>query len=101
MVRRWLDYARTFAPERVPSAPRVCARCGVICNAANLPSGPLAPAGARLVGPDLMQATLHSIREAYERWAPTYAPVPHNPLMSAEQQAMLAQWPELVGRRAL
>ena len=48
-----------------------------------------------------MQSPLHSIREAYERWAPTYAPVPHNPLMSAEQQDMLAQWPELEGRHAL
>jgi ubiquinone/menaquinone biosynthesis C-methylase UbiE len=48
-----------------------------------------------------MQPPVHSIREAYERWAPTYAPVPHNPLMSAEQQAMLAKWPELEGRRAL
>jgi len=39
--------------------------------------------------------------EAYERWAPTYAPVPHNPLMRAEQRAMLGRWPEVTGRRAL
>jgi ubiquinone/menaquinone biosynthesis C-methylase UbiE len=48
-----------------------------------------------------MQTPLHAIREAYERWAPTYAPVPHNPLMAVEQQAMLAQWPESVGKRVL
>jgi ubiquinone/menaquinone biosynthesis C-methylase UbiE len=39
--------------------------------------------------------------EAYERWAPTYAPAPHNPLMRAEQRAMLGRWPEVAGRRAL
>jgi malonyl-CoA O-methyltransferase len=40
-------------------------------------------------------------REAYERWAPIYPPVAHNPLMRAEQQAMLEQWPEVAGRRTL
>ena len=39
--------------------------------------------------------------EAYERWAPTYEPVPHNPLMRAEQAAMLGHWPQVAGRRAL
>lgn len=39
--------------------------------------------------------------EAYERWAPVYPPVAHNPLMRVEQQAMLAQWPEVAGRAAL
>jgi ubiquinone/menaquinone biosynthesis C-methylase UbiE len=39
--------------------------------------------------------------EAYERWAPTYAPVPHNPLMRAEQRAMLVRWPPVGGRHAL
>ena len=39
--------------------------------------------------------------EAYERWAPTYAPIPHNPLMRAEQTAMLGHWPQVAGRRAL
>jgi len=43
----------------------------------------------------------HPTLEAYERWAPTYSPVPHNPLMVAEQRAMLAHWPEVAGRRAL
>jgi ubiquinone/menaquinone biosynthesis C-methylase UbiE len=38
---------------------------------------------------------------AYERWAPLYPPVAHNPLMRAEQQAMLARWPATAGRRAL
>jgi len=38
---------------------------------------------------------------AYERWAPLYPPVPHNPLMRAEQAAMLSYWPEVAGRRVL
>jgi ubiquinone/menaquinone biosynthesis C-methylase UbiE len=38
---------------------------------------------------------------AYERWAPLYPPVPHNPLMRAEQQAMLQHWPVVAGSRAL
>ncbi len=38
---------------------------------------------------------------AYERWAPIYPPVAHNPLMRAEQQAMLAQWPDVAGRQTL
>jgi len=40
-------------------------------------------------------------REAYERWAPLYPPVAHNPLMRIEQQAMLEQWPDVAGCRAL
>jgi malonyl-CoA O-methyltransferase len=40
-------------------------------------------------------------REAYERWAPVYPPVAHNPLMRIEQQVMLEQWPEVAGRFAL
>jgi ubiquinone/menaquinone biosynthesis C-methylase UbiE len=39
--------------------------------------------------------------EAYERWAPIYPPVAHNPLMRAEEQAMLNQWPDTRGRRVL
>ena len=38
---------------------------------------------------------------AYERWAPLYPPVAHNPLMRAEQQAMLQHWPTVAGLRAL
>jgi ubiquinone/menaquinone biosynthesis C-methylase UbiE len=38
---------------------------------------------------------------AYEQWAPLYPPVAHNPLMRAEQEAMLAYWPMVEGRRAL
>jgi ubiquinone/menaquinone biosynthesis C-methylase UbiE len=38
---------------------------------------------------------------AYERWAPLYPPVPHNPLMRAEQQAMVERWPDVAGKRAL
>lgn len=48
-----------------------------------------------------MTAANHSTLAAYERWAPTYEAVPHNPLMRAEQHAMLAQWPQVAGRRAL
>jgi len=38
---------------------------------------------------------------AYERWAPLYPPIPHNPLMRAEQAAMVEHWPDVKGRRAL
>jgi SAM-dependent methyltransferase len=46
-------------------------------------------------------ATPITTLEAYERWAPTYPPEPHNPLMCAEQQALLARLPGVAGRRAL
>jgi malonyl-CoA O-methyltransferase len=39
--------------------------------------------------------------DAYERWAPRYAAVAHNPLMRVEQQAMLQEWPDVAGRRVL
>jgi malonyl-CoA O-methyltransferase len=38
---------------------------------------------------------------AYERWAPLYPPTAHNPLMRAEQHAMVELWPQVAGRRAL
>jgi ubiquinone/menaquinone biosynthesis C-methylase UbiE len=38
---------------------------------------------------------------AYERWAPLYPPVAHNPLMRAEQHAMLQHWPMVAGLRVL
>lgn len=38
---------------------------------------------------------------AYERWAPVYPPIAHNPLMRVEQAAMLEAWPEVAGRRVL
>ena len=38
---------------------------------------------------------------AYERWAPLYPPIAHNPLMRAEQQSMLRYWPKMDGHRAL
>jgi len=44
---------------------------------------------------------LRSTHDIYERWAQTYPPMPHNPLMQAEQRAMLAQWPDVTGRYAL
>lgn len=39
--------------------------------------------------------------EAYDSWSSTYPPLPHNPLMRAEQQALLDLWPELSGACAL
>ncbi len=39
--------------------------------------------------------------EAYDSWAPSYPPLPHNPLMRAEQAAVLALWPDVRGLRAL
>jgi ubiquinone/menaquinone biosynthesis C-methylase UbiE len=39
--------------------------------------------------------------EAYERWAPIYPPSAHNPLMRAEQRAMLEAMPEVSGGRVL
>lgn len=38
---------------------------------------------------------------AYDLWARDYPPVPHNPLMRAEQQAMLELLPHVAGCRAL
>jgi ubiquinone/menaquinone biosynthesis C-methylase UbiE len=39
--------------------------------------------------------------DAYNRWSKAYPPVPHNPLMRAEQKAMYADWPDVSGKRAL
>ncbi len=39
--------------------------------------------------------------DAYEQWAPHYPPVAHNPLMRAEQRAMLDLWPAAAGATAL
>lgn len=38
---------------------------------------------------------------AYDLWAGDYPPLPHNPLMAAEQAAVLALWPDVTGRRGL
>jgi len=38
---------------------------------------------------------------AYDMWAASYPPVPHNPLMRAEQAALLKLWPDPQGLRAL
>lgn len=40
-------------------------------------------------------------RDLYERWAESYPPVAHNPLMRAEEGAMRRLWPSLAGRRVL
>jgi malonyl-CoA O-methyltransferase len=42
-----------------------------------------------------------STLEAYERWAPVYPPVAHNPLMRAEQRSMLELWPSVNGKCVL
>ncbi|HEY7889391.1 MAG TPA: class I SAM-dependent methyltransferase [Steroidobacteraceae bacterium] len=39
--------------------------------------------------------------ELYERWAESYPPVSHNPLMRAEQEAMRRLWPAMTARRVL
>jgi len=39
--------------------------------------------------------------QAYERWAPVYPPIAHNPLMRVEEIAMIQAWPDVAGRRAL
>lgn len=38
---------------------------------------------------------------AYEIWAPSYPPTPHNRLMEVEQQAILALLPDVTGLRVL
>jgi malonyl-CoA O-methyltransferase len=48
-----------------------------------------------------MSAIATSTLEAYERWAPVYPPVAHNPLMRAEQRSMLEVWPNVDGMRVL
>jgi malonyl-CoA O-methyltransferase len=48
-----------------------------------------------------MNATATSTLAAYERWAPVYPPVAHNPLMRAEQRSMLRVWPNMEGKRVL
>ena len=35
--------------------------------------------------------------QAYERWAPIYPPIAHNPLMRVEQPAMFEAWPDVAG----
>jgi malonyl-CoA O-methyltransferase len=42
-----------------------------------------------------------STRQLYDLWAPSYPPVPHNPLMRAEQSLMLEEWPEVSGQITL
>jgi malonyl-CoA O-methyltransferase len=48
-----------------------------------------------------MSALAKSTLEAYERWAPIYPPVAHNPLMRAEQRSMLEAFPQVAGGRVL
>src|SRR5580698_4389511 len=53
--------------------------------------------GSAVVTANLSAETL----AAYERWAPLYPPMAHNPLMRAEQQAMIEHWPPVAGIRAI
>lgn len=46
-------------------------------------------------------STAVSAREGYDRWAATYPQSGGNPLMVAEQAAMLAAWPRVRGRQVL
>lgn len=39
--------------------------------------------------------------EAYDLWAEAYPPLPHNPLMRAEQAALVALWPDVRGLTVL
>ncbi|MGA8094041.1 MAG: class I SAM-dependent methyltransferase [Steroidobacteraceae bacterium] len=39
--------------------------------------------------------------QLYDRWAESYPPVPHNPLMRAEQEALWVLCPAMSGRRVL
>lgn len=39
--------------------------------------------------------------EAYDLWAESYPPLPHNPLMRAEQEALLALCPDVTDKRVL
>jgi malonyl-CoA O-methyltransferase len=48
-----------------------------------------------------MSDTSTATLKAYERWAPVYPPVAHNPLMRAEQRSMLQMLPNMEGRRVL
>ena len=52
-------------------------------------------------GSDPMGAVNQSTLTAYERWAPLYPPLAHNPLMRVEQRAMLDMWPDMAGKRVL
>jgi ubiquinone/menaquinone biosynthesis C-methylase UbiE len=49
----------------------------------------------------MSQTVTKATLAAYERWAPLYPPIAHNPLMRAEQHAMLQHWPDVTARRAL
>ena len=48
-----------------------------------------------------MNAGQDRTSELYDLWAQQYPPIPHNPLMRAEQAAMLAEWPDISGGIAL
>jgi malonyl-CoA O-methyltransferase len=49
----------------------------------------------------MTHAATTSTLDAYNRWSTSYPPIPHNPLMRAEQRAMLECWPGVTGKRVL
>lgn len=49
----------------------------------------------------MRESFTRATQQAYERWAPLYPPIAHNPLMRVEQAAMLELMPEVSGRRVL
>ena len=48
-----------------------------------------------------MRSSALSNAEAYDLWAEAYPPLPHNPLMRAEQSALAAMWPDVRGLTVL
>lgn len=54
-----------------------------------------------VAGVRVSTAQAQATSELYDRWAESYPPVAHNPLMRAEEEAMRRLWPEMRGRRAL
>ncbi len=47
------------------------------------------------------KSKIKNLQSIYDRWAPLYPPTAHNPLMRAEQTAMLSLLPDVRGARAL
>ncbi len=47
------------------------------------------------------QATPTDVRTAYALWAPSYPPTTHNPLMEAEQSALISLLPDVTGHLSL
>ena len=91
----WLDRS-PFAADSIDAPGKV----GPTVEHARLLVGPLHRRGCSPAA-IMSAARTTSTLEAYERWAPVYPPVAHNPLMRAEQRSMLEVWPDVEGRRVL